>query len=230
MISVIIPVLNDEKYLERLLKNLKSQKVKMQVIVADYNSTDNSRKIAKKYKATIVKGGKPAVGRNNGVKAAKYENLLFLDADVSFKSDFLSKSLKQIKKRKLDGATPFSYAESTNILDKLLFAGWNFWVWLTQSVYPHAPGYCIFSTKSIHKKINGFDKSLFLGEDSNYVLKLSKKGKFRMIPTCMKTSVRRLETEGRFGMATKMILCGLYRIFFGEPKRNIFHYGYKHAK
>ena len=82
MISIVIPAYNEERYLPILLDCIKKQTYKNhEIIVADANSTDSTRQIAKKYGCKVVKGGMPGIGRNNGAKAAKGEMLLFLDAD-----------------------------------------------------------------------------------------------------------------------------------------------------
>ena len=90
MLSIIIPAYNEEKYLPRLLRCIKEQTYKdYEIIIADANSTDKTRQIAKKYGCKIAKGGLPAVGRNNGAKIAKGDILLFLDADAKFNKNFL---------------------------------------------------------------------------------------------------------------------------------------------
>ena len=49
MISIVIPTLNEEKYLSKLLKSIKNQTFKdYEIIVSDNNSKDNTKKIAKK--------------------------------------------------------------------------------------------------------------------------------------------------------------------------------------
>jgi len=81
--SIIIPTLNEEKYIENLLQSIKKQTLQpVEIIVADAGSKDKTREIAKKYGAKVVKGGLPAVGRNAGAKIAKGDILVFLDADA----------------------------------------------------------------------------------------------------------------------------------------------------
>ena len=105
MLSIIIPTYNEEKYLPKLLKCVKKQTYKnYEIIVADADSADKTRQIAKKYGCRVVKGGMPAIGRNNGAKAAKGDILLFLDADSLIGKDFVKDSLKDIEIRKLDVA------------------------------------------------------------------------------------------------------------------------------
>jgi glycosyltransferase involved in cell wall biosynthesis len=225
MISVIIPTLNEECYLKKLLHILSSQEgIKLDVIVADAGSKDNTLKIAKEYGARIVKGGLPAVGRNKGAKSAKYQKLLFLDADVEFPKDFIKMCLDYMQNKKLDVASIFTKPNSKKSVDKILFGLWNFWVLITEKIFPHAPGYCIFSNKDVHNKIKGFDPRISIGEDANYVLKASKIAKFGIIPIFITTSVRRLNTEGRWGMFKKMIYCGTLRIFGMEATKKRIEY------
>src|SRR3989344_4462300 len=105
MISIIIPTFNEEKYLPKLLNCIKNQTYKdYEIIIADANSKDKTKAIAKKYGCKTVRGGLPAVGRNNGAKAAKGDILLFLDADSLIEKDFLKNCLGDIQKRNLDVA------------------------------------------------------------------------------------------------------------------------------
>ncbi len=96
-LSVIIPALNEEKYIKQLLEDLKNQTYRdFEIIVADAGSKDKTREIAKKYGAKVVKGGIPSVGRNAGAKVAKGEYFVFLDADVRLDKNFLLDVYNQI--------------------------------------------------------------------------------------------------------------------------------------
>ncbi len=228
-VSVIIPVFNEEELLPRLLECLKKQqKVILQVIVADADSTDKSKSIAKKYGALVVKGGKPGPGRNRGTRQAKYETLLFLDADVTFDDNFIIHCLEKMEQRGIMIAGILGKPDSSKFLDHLFFSFWNVWCWSMQKINPHAAGYCIFSNKSIHDSINGFDEQITLGEDANYVMRASKRGKFGMIRGSLVTSPRRLDKEGYLGMSIKMITCGIYRAFGKEDRGDRFRYEFDH--
>jgi len=57
MFSVIIPSLNEEKYLGRLLDSIQQQHLKpAEIIIADAHSKDRTREIARKYGCKIVDG------------------------------------------------------------------------------------------------------------------------------------------------------------------------------
>ena len=88
-VSVIVPVYNSEKYLEKCLNSILNQSLKeMEVIVIDDGSTDNSVEIIKSFASrdnrikTIFQGNfGPSVARNNGIKKSNGEYITFVDSD-----------------------------------------------------------------------------------------------------------------------------------------------------
>src|SRR3989344_7393079 len=128
MISIVIPALNEEKYLPKLMECIKAQTYRdYEVIVADADSIDRTKNIAKAYKCKIAKGGMPAVGRNNGARMAKGEIILFLDADVQFNKNFLKDALDEFERKKLGIAGFRLLPLGNNIVDKLFFYVFNLW-------------------------------------------------------------------------------------------------------
>ena len=232
MISIIIPAWNEEKYLPKLLQCIKKQSYKnYEIIVADADSKDRTRQIARKYGCKIVKGGMPAVGRNKGAKAAKGEIFLFLDADCLIEKDFLENSLDDIKKRKLDVAGSYLYPSSNRLIDNFFLNFFNIWIFITQFSYANAAGSGIFCKKWLHKKINGFDEAIKLSEDMDYVKRCGKQGKFRIIKNSKVVySMRRFEKEGRIKIALKLFMSGIHRLIFGEKKSDVFKYNLKYRK
>ena len=106
-LSIIIPTLNEEDYLPLLLESIKKQDFKnYEIIVADANSKDKTKKIAKNYGCRIAVGGSVARGRNQGAKISKGDLFLFIDADMFFPSSgFLTELIRKFEKRKLKIAT-----------------------------------------------------------------------------------------------------------------------------
>jgi rhamnosyltransferase len=91
MISIIIPTLNAEKDLQKLLIDLKKQEINdnYEIIVIDSSSTDKTIKIAKSYKAKIIiiskKEFNHGLTRWLGAKKARGDILVYLTQDVSIK-------------------------------------------------------------------------------------------------------------------------------------------------
>lgn len=206
-LSIIIPTLNEEKYLPKLLGSIRKQTYKdYEIIVADAGSKDRTKKIAEKYRCRTVKGGMPSVGRNAGAKRAKGEILLFLDADVLLPKDFLKKAITEFEHRDIDIATARFYPLSSNPVDKRLHKFANEVITCCQYIRPVAPGWCIFVRKKLHNRIKGFDKSITFAEDHEYAERAAKFSKFRVLKKPkLYISVRRLRKEGRKDLALKYI-------------------------
>ena len=85
-VSVIIPVYNGELYMGRCLECLFRQtypKENLEIIVVDDGSTDRTRDILNNYGIHYISTANrgPANARNEGIKAASGQILLFIDAD-----------------------------------------------------------------------------------------------------------------------------------------------------
>ncbi len=229
-ISIIIPALNEEKNLPTLFRSIKDQDfVDYEIILADAGSTDKTKEIAEKYQVKIVKGGMPAVGRNAGAKVATGEYLLFLDSDVFLTKNFLNLLLEEVEEKKIDAATCAAVPLSDKLLDQIMHDVANAYIQLTQYFYPHAGGFCILIKKELHDKIGGYNESLKLAEDHEYISRAQKLGKFKILKKAkIYVSVRRFDSDGRFNVAAKYVACEVYRALLGEIKTDIFKYKFAH--
>jgi len=227
-LSIIIPTLNEEKYLPKLLDSIKKQSLKPhEIIVADALSKDKTREVAETFGCKIVEEKPPCTGpgkgRNSGAKVATQKFLLFLDSDVILSPNFLEIALKEISEKKLDIASCFVIPLSTSLIYKIGSFLMNFYFLFISALSPHAGGYCIFIRKEIHDKIRGFDESLILGEDHDYVERASKSGKFGFIKSVkIQISVRRLMEEGAIKTSCKYLLSELQTLIFGKQKTKSF--------
>jgi len=222
-LSCIIISLNEEKYIEKLLKSLKNQTYKnFELILADYNSKDNTVEIAKKYGCTIVNGGKASVGRNNGAKIAKGKYLLFLDADCELPKNFLEINLKKFKESKKGIGTSPLKPNKNSMFFNLIYKSYNLFVKITLNLKPHCAGCSILCTKKVFDEINGFDEKVIFAEDHDFARRGIYSG-ILILPMPIITSVRRFEQEGKIKLILKMIYAGIYRIK-GEIKKELFEY------
>lgn len=232
VLSIIIPTLNEEKYLGKLLESLVRQNFKdFEVVVVDGNSKDKTLDVAKRYakalnlKAIIERKKSIGLARNRGADLAKGEYLLFLDADVILPNDFLKKSLNEFERRFLDVGTVLAIPQSNTFKDYFYYAVQNSILRFNQYISPMAIGFCIFSTKRVYSRVKGFDENIKLGEDNDYVERAGKVGKFRLMKSCrIFSSIRRFEAEGHSKVAMQYSLSGLYRTFKGYPENDLFKY------
>lgn len=107
-VSIIVPVYNAEKTIERCLDSILKQitTFKYEIIVIDDGSKDNSLKKIEEYKrfVKIIKetNGGPGKARNIGIKEAKANFLLFVDSDDYVANNFVDTFLKVQKKTNAD--------------------------------------------------------------------------------------------------------------------------------
>jgi len=252
-LSIIIPTLNEEDYLPLLLESIKKQNFKVKVkedksssspslslgessvyeiIVADARSQDKTVEIAKSYGCKVVLSGcSPAAGRNEGAKIAKGDLLLFLDADTILPERSLEKFLKEFKERNLDVAGFLLRPVGKNKFIKLLYnLFYNWLILMVEKISSHSGG-AILIKKEIHEKSGGFDEEIKLGEDTDYMKRISKFGKFGILKsTRIFFSQRRFENYGWARTYFKYVLCGLHIFFSGPVKSDIFNYRFGHYK
>lgn len=97
-ISVIVPVYNVEKYLDRCLKSIVTQSLKdIEIIIVNDCSPDNSLKIIKKYMEIDrriilidkIKNEGLTSARNSGLEIAQGEYILHIDSDDWIEQDYL---------------------------------------------------------------------------------------------------------------------------------------------
>lgn len=97
-ISVIIPVYNTEKYIDKCINSVLQQDLETEIIVVNDGSTDNSKKIIEKYKDKIIylekENGGLSDARNYGLKYATGEYVAFLDSDDFIEKGFIFKIRK----------------------------------------------------------------------------------------------------------------------------------------
>ncbi|NCD00641.1 glycosyltransferase [bacterium] len=227
-LSVIIPTLNEEKYLPILLKSLKKQSYKnFEIIVSDANSEDKTKEIAKDFgcKLIVSKKRHPSCQRNEGAKNAKGSIFLFLDADTDIPKNFLEKTVKEFKKRNLIGAGFYMKVRTENKFHQKIVKVLNFFFYISQSIRPTSIGIAMLSTKEGYFKVCGFDETIFIGEDYEFTYKLFKKGKFRMIKdSFVYYSTRRLDKEGARAVLWKWIRAIFYVLFKGPIRKKIVEY------
>lgn len=86
MVSIIIPALNAEKYIHKLLLSLRKQSVPCEVIIIDSSSGDNTKKIAESFGARVIaverKNFNHGGTRNLGIRCTKNDIIVFLTQDA----------------------------------------------------------------------------------------------------------------------------------------------------
>lgn len=98
-VSVIIPALNEEKNIAKVISKIKDLSVINEIIIVDNNSTDKTKEIVESFGITPLVCEKRGKGfaMEYGLKYAKGEYILFMDADIcNYNENFIEKMLEPI--------------------------------------------------------------------------------------------------------------------------------------
>lgn len=198
-ISIIIPVLNEEKSIGKLLIHLKQNSTEInisEIIIVDGGSTDNTcdgidymQTIYSNIKLLHSKKGR-AKQMNFGAKLAEGNILYFLHADSFPPNNFDQLIITEIKKSNQAGCF------------RMQFDNNHWWLrlasWLTQFHWRACRGgdQSQFITKSLFNDIGGFDEAYTIYEDNILINELYARKEFVVIPQKIKTSSRRYEKYG----------------------------------
>ena len=232
--SVIIPTLNEEDYLPKLLSDFAKQKRKnFEVIVVDANSKDKTKekalKFSKYFPLEFIDGKRQNVSfqRNLGAQKATREFLLFLDADARVNTLFTRNLYIDIFKKKGSLFLPTLTTEERSRKNLVLFRLINSVIELSQSLTkPLSPGGSIFIAKKLFVQLNGFKENLYISEDHNLIQRARKLGVKAKILKDIKVvfSLRRVEKEGQVMVLYKYLLALVYMLVNGEITSKIFMY------
>ncbi|MEM7826017.1 MAG: glycosyltransferase [Candidatus Aenigmatarchaeota archaeon] len=208
-VSVIVPTLNEEKYIENCLKALRAQDYegKYEIIVADGLSEDKTVEKAKKYADKVVSVKKKGIGagRNAGAKEAKGEIFVFVDADTIAPFNLLTELVKCFKKGVV-GATCPILPLSDNMSEFVFYWFYDKFMRSSLKEKPKVAGICCAYKRDAFEKVKGFDEKLKVCEDFDLSERISKFGKIVCTDsTFILASPRRIRKWGKTKAAMKYI-------------------------
>ena len=110
LVSIVIPVYNVEKYIEKCINSLLAQTYQnLEIILIDDGSNDNSLILLQRYAETDEriklfqqKNQGAAIARNYGLRVANGNYVIFLDSDDYFDEKLIELSVKKAEKYDAD--------------------------------------------------------------------------------------------------------------------------------
>lgn len=126
-VSVIVPVYNVEKFIDKCLNSLVKQSLKeIEIIVVNDGSPDNSQKIIDKYvkkypekvQSFIKENGGQGSARNYGLKKATGEYIGYVDSDDFVEKDMYKKLYNKAKENNYDIVVCGNYNVSEDYQNK----------------------------------------------------------------------------------------------------------------
>ncbi|PIW73168.1 hypothetical protein CO005_02905 [Candidatus Roizmanbacteria bacterium CG_4_8_14_3_um_filter_34_9] len=224
--SVIIPTLNEEKYLPNLLDDLTKQKEKnFEIIIVDGKSEDRTIDVAMKYKnkylikAVISQKRNLCYQRNLGAKNSTGEYLVFLDADSRIKKNYLSDLKKYIDKYSYSFLTTYQLPDDNDSFNLILAQIANYGLEILKLINKQmAPGYNFVILRNIFIKLKGFNEKTTISEDHDLSIRIQNAGiKLHIIPKkLVKWSFRRVKKDGYVNIFLKYGIASFYTILLGE--------------
>ncbi|NLL37415.1 MAG: glycosyltransferase [Fretibacterium sp.] len=237
-LSVIIITLNEERNLPLLLGDLERQTVlDFETLVVDSCSLDKTvaraRSFSKRLEPLrIIEMPRRGVslGRNTGALEAQCERILFLDADTRLDPDFIENCLSEMESRCLDVGGVYMKNPNASLLIRAGLSLFNLGLGVSALFFPMAVGACVFSTRTLHGRIGGFDESITLCEDCDYVRRASgeRGARFGMLRQKFVFHTRRLEQDGLLKTGWTYLRANLHRFFIGELYGNPYRYQFGH--
>jgi glycosyltransferase involved in cell wall biosynthesis len=197
-LSLVIPVLNEERHLGQLLSDIRRQSLRPEeVIVVDAGSRDATVRVAELSSCTAVLHGEPPVacGRNLGGYSAKGDLIFFLDADTRLPQTFFEDFVFETEQRGLDIACPRYLPYDSTPTIRAIHAFWNVVLKASEGTRPSGAGHCIALRRDLFRESSGFDPSLKF-DDIELVRRLSKGARFGIVDASAFVSDRRYREEG----------------------------------
>jgi len=216
--TIVIPTLNEEKYLPYLLKDLEEQTFKnFTTIVVDANSADRTQEVARKYGACLVKSGERNVcfQRNLGAEHSKSPWIVFMDADNRIPPNYLQEIKNYIDRKEPDILSTWMKADSNKQKDKLIATILNLFMDASQNTQdPYIMEALVVIRRDVFEKIGGFDSNVTWSEGHELLKKAIEKGfrySFVKKPKYV-YSFRRIRKMGAFKMLVNLSQIQLIKI------------------
>jgi glycosyltransferase involved in cell wall biosynthesis len=170
------------------------------VLVADANSTDGTPEIVMSFrdrlKVSVIRGGMPSVGRNQGAAQTDTPYILFLDADIELADrSLVRKCVEKAQAKELHCVTTNIVCHEGTGLDKLFYAGLDFFQYLSYLHRPFATGMCMLFERKKFWELGGFHEQILFAEDYRLSQQVERK-RFAIVRGGVYTTNRRFKKIG----------------------------------
>lgn len=200
-VSVIIPAYNEEKYLPETLgqigKALSIIACLSEIILVDNDSEDKTKHIAESFGAKVFPESEHNISkvRNTGAENSIGDILVFVDADTFVPDSLFQKIADVIDDEKcFGGAVAVEYKIPKRKWIRFYLMGWKFW----GTFFNMKQGAAQFCRKSVFEELQGYDQSIFMGEDVEFYWRLSRFAKRNEGYLCFVENPKVITSSRRF--------------------------------
>ena len=209
-VSIVIPVYNTEKYIEKCIKSALNQTYdNVEIIVVDDGSTDSTPSLLKKFEDRIKiitkKNGGTASALNHGIKNMSGQWFKWLSADDLLKNDAVEKLILEIKNLGKDAENCIFYSnydlidENDSVIDEFIEPDYNSLDSFQRNVilldHFYGNGTTSIMHKSIFEKCGLFDESLGYKDDYEFWLRCCIIFNFKLYLVSENLAQYRIHTE-----------------------------------
>ncbi len=224
-ISVIIPVLNEEKQIATVLNHISRNKGTDQIIeilVVDGGSIDETKQIVQNQGVKILSSNRGrAVQMNRGAKIAKGDVLYFLHGDTLPPKNFDCAILNACESGNTTGCFQLRFYGKSWFL--------NFFAWFTKFNFLICRGgdQSLFITKNLFEQIGGFNEDYNIYEDVEIMERIYKESDFIILPSKIYTSPRRYLKRGMIALQWHFAVIH-FKHFLGAGPEELYLYYERH--
>jgi len=229
MISVIIPTLEEERYIGKTLVRLLKFAPEIEVIVVDGCSKDRTVEIAKQYTEKVFRIRERGISKakNFGAKHAQGDILVFMDADVTVPDDFLLKVARIFQNSDIVGATCNIMPYRPKMYEFIYFCLLNLLIHFSMNLPKTkfklgSRGEFFAVRKREFLNIGGFKERIACLEDFDITFRLFEFRKFAFAKELVVyESLRRIRRLGFFNVLRVWATEFLVYLVYGTPKSQV---------
>jgi len=225
MISVIIPALEEERYIGKTLARLVKFVPEIEIIVIDGGSKDKTVEIARQYTDRVFKIAERGISKakNHGAGHARGDILVFMDADVVVPDDFLLKVARIFQDPNIVGATCNIMPVQPKLLEFIYFSLLNLVIRFSIKALPKTLTYMFFAVrKKEFLESGGFNENIACLEDLDLTFRLFEFRKFAFAEDLVVyESLRRIRKIGFFKILRIWTTEFLAYLIYGVPKSRL---------
>lgn len=187
-LSIIIPVINEEATIGRLLKQLCSSpnRDQIEIIIVDGGSTDSTLDQCSSCDIRVLHGEKGRAKQMNlGAQKAMGEVLYFVHADTIPPISYFEDIFEALQKGYPIGCYRFKF-ESSHVMLRI-----NSYFTRFDRIWLRGGDQTLFVTRDMFEKMNGFDEYFTIMEEYDFIRRARTLAPFRIMPRNVLVSARK---------------------------------------
>ena len=180
LLSIIVPAFNEETNIRATLASLQrsqlqNKDLQSEIIVVDNESTDSTSDIARALGVNVIRESQHSIARarNAGARVSGGEVLVFVDADTIVPDNLLSRIADVMLDKTCLGGAVDVHHRPAKLTVRAYLQLWRF----IGKLLGMAQGATQFYRRDIFQALQGYDETLFMGEDVDLYWRLRRYAK-----------------------------------------------------